>query len=115
MKNGSIILALTAVMIAGIAQLVLKASANRTIEKPLLKKVFNIKVGLAYGLMLCSSFLNVIALRHLELKLVPVIEAIGFLWVPILSVLFLKEKLSKQNILGCGIIVVGIGIFAIGS
>ncbi len=112
MEKSSILIALSAILIASIAQLLLKSSAGTKKDQSLFNKIINVKVIVSYGLMFLSSFLNVLALRHLELKLVPVMEATGFIWVPLFSWLFLREKPTKNNIGGCIMIILGMCLFA---
>ena len=41
------------------------------------------------------------------------IEALGYVFIPLLSITILKEKISKKQILGISIILLGIVIFQI--
>jgi drug/metabolite transporter (DMT)-like permease len=49
-------------------------------------------------------------LRTLPLSLAYPLTALSYVIVPILSFLFLHEKISWQTVLGCGVIIVGIVI-----
>ncbi len=114
MNKYSLLIALSGVIIASFAQILMKSSARTRIENNFLRKFLNIRVILGYSMMLLSSFLSVASLKYLPLKFVPVIEATGFIWVPLLSMLFLKEKPTKNNIIGGLIIITGMCIFACG-
>ena len=51
--------------------------------------------------------------KGLLLKDLPILEATGYLFVPLLSALFLKEKLSWKTFLSMTMILVGIVVFFI--
>lgn len=113
MKGIGISLAITSVVIAGFAQIILKKFANSEKSKKTLKRFLNFRIIIAYSIMLVATLLNVFALRYMELKLASVIDALSYIWVPLLSWLLLKEKITQNNIIGCGIIILGIIIFSI--
>lgn len=111
MMLGSV-LALASVLIGAISQILLKTAANKKRDS-FLKKFLNITVIVAYGMMFGSSLCSMFALRHLPLNLMPVFQATSFFWVPLLSWLILREKISKRNIIGICIIFLGILIYLI--
>ena len=67
---------------------------------------------LGYTLLLGTTVINVFAYRGIELKLMPMIESTGIIWVTILAVFFLGEKPTKRTILSIGVTVVGILVFS---
>jgi drug/metabolite transporter (DMT)-like permease len=95
------------VLIASVSQVLLKKSAM---------KKYNYKFGdylnpyviIGYGLLFLSMMLTIFAYRGVDLKLGPVIEATGYLYIAFLGWIFLKEKISKKKLLGLFIIVLGI-------
>lgn len=105
-----IIIFLISVLIAAVSQTILKASANEKHENSL-KEYLNFKVIFAYFLFFLSSFITVFAYKKVPLSLGPVLEASGYIFVTILGVIFLKEKVSKRKLLGLGLILVGIIVF----
>lgn len=100
-----------AAFIAVVAQLFLKTEAN-TEHKSFLAKFLNRRVILSYVIMLSSMLLNVIAQQQVDLKVYPIMDASGFLWVALLSFVFLKEKISKRRLLAIGLVFVGILVFS---
>ena len=100
-----------AAFIAVVAQLFLKTEAN-TEHKSFLAKFLNRRVILSYVIMLGSMLLNVIAQQQVDLKVYPIMDASGFLWVALLSFVFLKEKISKRRLLAIGLVFVGILVFS---
>lgn len=111
----SILLALVAVFIAAVAQILLKKAASRNAEVSFLRKFLNAPVILGYGMMFGSTFLNVIALRTMPLSYTPLTEATGYLWVPLLSLLVLKVRPTRRNMIGGIVIIVGMVMFALGA
>ncbi|MDE7057746.1 MAG: hypothetical protein K2P03_03385 [Lachnospiraceae bacterium] len=49
----------------------------------------------------------------MELKMTPMIESTGIIWVTILAVWFLKERPSKRALLSIAVTVIGIIVFSI--
>ena len=115
MEKYSWLIALLGVFISSCAQLLMKASAVKKKQSSILEKFLNIRIMTAYSMMMLSSLISVLCLRHLQLQYVPMIEATGFLWVPLLSFLILREKPTRYNVIGGIIIVSGMILFTIGS
>lgn len=74
--------------------------------------MLNIRVIVAYCIFFISVFINVIALRHgVSVKDLPILEALGYIFVPILSFVFLKEKMGTKNMFAMMLILIGIIVF----
>jgi multidrug transporter EmrE-like cation transporter len=73
----------------------------------------NIYVIGSYFILLISTILTVIAYRGVELKNGPVIEGSGYIFIIILSRIFLGEKVTAMRITGTLLIIFGIIIFNI--
>ena len=67
----------------------------------------------AYFILVISLLLTTLALRGVPYKYSAVVESLGYIFILILSVLILKEKISKRHILGNLIIIFGIIIFTL--
>ena len=104
------IFALSSVFVAALSQILLKTAANKKHDS-FIKKFLNITVISAYAMMLASSLCSMIALRHLELNLMPVFQATSFFWVMLLSRAILKEKITKKNVISICIIFLGIIVY----
>ena len=100
------------VFIAACSQILLKKAALKKYDS-VLAEYLNWRVILAYGLFGCSAIMTMLSLRFVPLSLVPVLESAGYIFVAILSLIFLKEKLQKLQLLGIGLILLGIFIFNI--
>lgn len=101
-----------AVIIASFAQILLKIGAQRK-SKTMFRQYANWQVLFGYFLMICSMIFNLIAYREIPLKLGPIFDSLGFIFIPFLSWLILDEKLTIKKLIGFFIIVVGIIIFSI--
>lgn len=112
MLNIYVIISVTSVIVASFSQILLKVGANRP-HISFIKDYLNAPVIIGYSLMFVSLFGGLMAYRGLPMTTVPIIEAIGFILVPILSRLFFKEKLNREKIIGILIIFAGIVIYNI--
>lgn len=105
-----IIIFLFSVLISSISQTILKSSANESHENSW-REYLNIKVVFAYFLFFFSSFITIFAYRKVSLSLGPVLEASGYIFVTVLGVIFLKEKVGKGKLVGLAMILLGIVVF----
>lgn len=106
-----IIIFLISVLISSVSQVILKKSAQKKYGNAL-KEYLNPLVILAYILFFGASLLTTVAYGKVELSLGTVLESTGYIYVAILGHFILHEKMGKQKILGNGIIIAGILIFA---
>lgn len=62
--------------------------------------------------MLGTMLINIFAMsRGVEVKEVSIIESMSYLFVPILSFVIFKERLTWQKIIAIGVIIIGIIVF----
>ncbi len=97
------------VLIASISQLLLKKGSAKK-EKNLYFNKYTIG---GYLLLFTSTLLTVYAYRTLNLSIGMMLESLSYIFVPMLSVVILKEKLSKRILLGMLIIVLGVVLYSI--
>ncbi|MDO4476302.1 MAG: multidrug ABC transporter [Lachnospiraceae bacterium] len=101
------------VLIASFAQVLLKKAANRTYSG-LLGQYLNPIVVVSYGIMLVSTMLTTFALHYVPYSSYsPAIESISYISAPLFGVLMLREKISRRQMLGFAVILLGIVIFKI--
>jgi len=110
MNKGFLLLALLSVGIASFSQVMLKLGAGKTYNSKI-KEYLNIYVITGYGMLFVSMVITIIAYSHLSYLSVPVVEAVGYVLVPVLSYFIFKEKLTKRKILGILFILAGIVIY----
>lgn len=110
--NKYILYAALTVLISSFSQICLKSSANE--KKTGIFVFLNLKVILAYFLFFGVTLINsAFIFKNIQLSSISLIETLGFVYVPILSFLILKEKISKRQVLGIILIIIGAIIFAI--
>ena len=99
------------VLISSISQILLKKSADKQYESKI-REYLNFRVIFAYSIFFAATLCSVVAYTKIPLSLGPVLESTGYGFVALLSWLFLKEKISKQKIIGLAIIIIGVFIYA---
>ena len=104
------LLFLFAVAVAGFGQVALKRAAMEQ-KSSLLRQYMNWYVLLGYLLMLCSMGMAALAYRGVPLKTGPVLNSLGFIFVPIMGRVFFSERITRVKGLGFMLIVFGILIF----
>ena len=113
MKISYILLMVCGVFISSISQILLKKSAVKNGEGGFVKQYLNKYVIGGYLLLFIAMLIPLYAYTVLDLKYGAVIESLGYVFVMILSALFLKEKITKKKLLGNIIIITGVLIFTL--
>ena len=104
-------LALFNVFVAAIAQMLLKKAAILH-HASFVKEYMNLWVISGYALMGFSLISNIYVLSNgVLLKELGTIEAFSYLFVPVLALIFFKEKISPRKISSIVLILVGVVIF----
>lgn len=98
------------VVIASLSQVLLKKSAQKEHES-FVKEYFNPYVIIGYCMMVISTILTILAYRGIAYKNGPVIEAMGYILIMFLSLIFFGEKITRRKLLGNILILVGIFVF----
>ena len=109
--NISYLLAFGAVFVASLSQILLKQSAEKD-HKNFFAKFLNWRVIRGYALMMGTTVINVFAYRGVELKVTPMIESTGIIWVTVLAAVFLGERPTKRGIISILITIIGIIVFS---
>ena len=94
--NISYLLAFGAVFVASLSQILLKQSAEKD-HKNFFAKFLNWRVILGYALMMGTTVINVFAYRGVELKVTPMIESTGIIWVTVLAAVFNFSDQCQEN------------------
>lgn len=99
------------VFLCACSQLLLKKSAEK-VHYSLIASILNWRVIVAYGIFFCSLLMNITAMQHgVELKCMPIIESLGYIFVPLLSFFVLKERLDIRVLSSMMLIIVGVFVF----
>lgn len=95
------------VLFSSMTQILLKSSANK--KQSLIKTFFNLRVIISYSILLVITLINAaIIYDNLSLIYINLAETFSYIFVPILSVIFLKEHLNKKVLLGTILIIFGV-------
>lgn len=100
-----------AVLSAAFAQMLLKKGAAKNYPT-FIRQYLNVWVIGGYSIMAVSMLVNIFAMsRGVLVKEVGAIESLSYLFVPILSWLFFKEKISMRKWGAIGLIMIGVVVF----
>lgn len=105
---------IVSVLISSISQVMLKTSANKSYSDRI-KEYLNPTVIIAYGLFFLSTLITVFAYKVVPLSLGPVLESTGYIFVAVLGVVLLKERMSRKKLIGMVLILGGIALFSLGG
>ena len=108
--NKFLLLALLSVTIASFSQVMLKLGAGKTYSSKI-REYLNFYVITGYGMLFVSMVLTIVVYSHLSYLSVPVVEAVGYVLVPVLSYFIFKEKLNKRKVVGILCILLGVVIY----
>ena len=104
------ILFVFAVFVVSCSQILLKLAANKSYKNKQ-AEYLNWRVIAAYGMMGATFIVSMYVLRYISLSLVTILESATYVFVPVLSRIFLGEKLGKNQVIGMFLIITGIVIF----
>lgn len=111
MINVYLLIAVISVTVAGFSQILLKKGAMRP-HVSFIKDYVNAPVISGYALMFISVLATMFAYRGIEYMTVQIIEALGYILVPVLSYFFFKEKFTKNKVIGIAIIIIGMLVYS---
>lgn len=103
---------LVSVLISSVSQILLKVSAQK-IYPSKIKEYLNPYVIFGYGLFFGCTLISMFALKVVPLSMAPILESAGYIFVSVLSFLFLKEKLTISQLVGMIIIIIGIVVYSL--
>ena len=110
--NKYVLLMFILTFFSALSQLLLKLSANET-HKGRFGEYLNTKVITAYIIFSLVLLLNTYAYTRVNLKYGPVIDTFTYVFVLMLSVLVLREKLAKWKVIGNLMIIVGVLLYSL--
>ena len=111
---GAIVLVIIGTFIGMFAPVLLKKASgefNRNLFQQL--KNFNLILGLV--LYVLSAIVFVISLRGGDLSLLYPLVSVSYVWVSLLSIKFLREKMNKYKWTGIAFIILGVSLIGLGS
>lgn len=94
------------------SQLLLKKSADMEKGRGIVAIMLNWRVILAYAIFFGSLFINITAMsKGVNLKDLPILESLGYIFVPLLSWAVLKERISMRTLVSMLFIISGVCLF----
>ena len=106
-------LVVAGIFLSACSQLLLKKSADQE-HKNFIRSMMNWRVIVAYLIFFGSLFINITAMsKGVNLKDMPILESLGYIFVPVLSLCVLREQISKRTIVSMILILIGIIMFYI--
>ena len=108
----SILLALVCTVFISIGQLFFKIGSAEIIS---ILTFFNLFVIVGAFFYFIGSILYIISLKKGELSIIAPIFALNFIWVGILSTIFLNETINVTRWIGIATIVIGVGFIGWGG
>ena len=103
---------LAGVFIGAVSQVMLKKAAMRQYSSPL-REYLNPLVIFAYILFVGTTLLSILAYRVVPLSTGPILEATSYLYVTFFAVVIFHETINFQKIMGLGLIIAGIAVYAL--
>lgn len=110
--NIYVLIAVVSVTIAGFSQILLKKGAMRP-HVSFLDDYLNAPVILGYALMFASVLATMFAYRGVRYMTVQIIEALGYILVPVLSYIFFKERFTRNKVVGIIVIIAGMLVYSL--
>lgn len=105
------IIVILSVFLAACAQMLLKEGARQQYDV-WWRQYINGWVISGYAIMLGTMVMNIFAMsRGVGVKEVSIIESMSYLFVPILSFVIFKERLTWLQVIAIGVIIIGIIVF----
>lgn len=100
------------VFVSAIAQIILKKSAGKKYESKI-REYLNPYVIISYTIFFGATFCTIFAYSGIPLSFGPILAASEYIFVAVLSWLFLKEKINLKKFIGLTVIVIGIVIYSL--
>lgn len=110
MVSSYFLLLVLSVIVSSFSQILLKKSAQKKYNS-IWQEYLNPYVISGYGMMVISTILVIMAYKGIEYKNGPVVEALGYILILVLSYLFFKEPITKKKVVGNILVLLGIAVF----
>lgn len=99
-------------LVSAIAQILLKKSAQKEYASKI-EEYLNPYVIISYAIFFGATLCTVIAYKKVDLSFGPILGTTEYIFVAVLSRLLLKEHISLKKIIGLGVIIAGIVVYAL--
>jgi drug/metabolite transporter (DMT)-like permease len=102
---------LTGTFVSAASQILLKLSATQK-HKGIIAEYLNVKVVSAYIFFFGATLCTVFSYRWMPLSWGAILDSFGYFFITILSILFLKERLTIKKVSGMIVIILGVILYA---
>ena len=96
-----------AIGLTGIGQVLIKMAVKGSVETHWIRSYLNIKLVVGFLLLFLATLLSTTAYMNLSVGAVLFLLPITYLWVGLLSYIFLSERFKPSQWIGVGIVVIG--------
>ena len=103
---------LAGVFISSISQILLKKSTEKQYSSKI-REYLNPKVMFSYMVFFGATLCTIWSYTVIPLSLGPILESMGYIFVAVLSRLFLKEKITLRKAIGLSVIIFGVIIYSL--
>ena len=110
--NIGILIMFGCTILTAVSQVLLKRSANLT-HKSFIYEYLNWRVILSYSIFVLVLLLNTYAFTMVPMRYGSVVDAFTYVFVLLFSWMLLKEKITKEKLIGNLIIIAGIVIYTL--
>ena len=97
----------SAALISAFSQILLKIAARKEYAS-WIYEYLNVRVISAYFIFFAATFLTVYCYKVIPLSIGAMLEASGYVFVTVLGRIILKERVSKQKIIGMALVILGV-------
>lgn len=98
--------------VSSVSQILLKLSTKRRYSSQIQEYVNPIVIS-AYALFFGCTFLTIYALKGIPLSMAAILEASGYIFVTVLSRIFLHERIGRKKLCGLAVIIIGLMIYSL--
>jgi drug/metabolite transporter (DMT)-like permease len=104
------LLTLGIAVFTGVAHLLLKKGTVVSAEKHMKMYLHPLSIA-AYVIFAIVAFLSIYAMKGLDLKVFFALNSLTYIFIPVLSFIFLKESVTRNKLIGIVLISIGVIIF----
>jgi len=97
--------------ICSCTQIMLKKNADKDYRG--IRIYLNFPVIASNFIFLGATLLSVYLMRYIMLSTASILNTLTYVFIPFLSTVFLKEKITKRMIIGISFIICGVAIYSI--
>ena len=112
MMTTYIIIFISASLISAFSQILLKIASRREYSS-WIYEYLNFRVISAYVIFFLATLLTVYCYKVVPLSIGAMLEASGYVFVTVLGRIILKEKVSRQKIIGMILVIIGVIVIAV--